>query len=371
MALKEELVDDSPNHLKDELHQQEEHDLHKNKERLEDKVDKQDKKDKHDEKEDKHDKQDKYDQPVEKDKLNQNEYDDHLEEVKEKDVLLKNENHVMKGKLDYQDEEEVVNKEKDEVNEKERKEKLNADDKKQEKDLKHGEDENKAEQEKQDKHERYDKQDKQEKLDKQEKQDKQNKQEKLDKDKLEDQKDNKFINKQPVSKLKKPLEKSKTLQDSLPSSRRTKSAIIPNFEKKLQAKKEVKPVNTIGNDRFKSLLSMFDRKTPSAAEQNTAKQVGKLDNSKFDTFRGNKAEEASEANDKQYGVKDGIKSRVENLLKNNDNKPVVSTSNYYDPVLEGRRVHKEKEVEEDVVEEDNEDLEIGDDSDNEQVGLCD
>ena len=90
------------------------------------------------------------------------------------------------------------------------------------------------------------------------------------------------------SRIKKPTDKPKQDEDMPAGRNRAKTAIIPNFEKKPQAKKEIKPVQTIGSDRFSLLLSMFDKKKqPEQVEGNT-KQVGKLNSNKFNAFNGNK-----------------------------------------------------------------------------------
>jgi hypothetical protein len=164
------------------------------------------------------------------------------------------------------------------------------------------------------------------------------------------------------SRIKKPVDK-----DNASGRKRANSNIVPNFEKRPQIKKEIKPVQTIGNDRFSLLLSMYDRKAPENKENNNTRQIGKLDTSKFSKYIGDKDEEANpnDKGDKKVGVKDGIKNRMENLLKNNENKE--NSAGYYDPVLENRKKKRndnnEEEDEDDVEEFNEEDLHIGDDSD--------
>jgi hypothetical protein len=140
------------------------------------------------------------------------------------------------------------------------------------------------------------------------------------------------------SKLKKPTEKSKQDEDAPIGRSRAKTTIVSNFEKKPQAKKEIKPVQTIGSDRFNLLLSMFDKKQPENKDAGS-RPVGKLDSNKFNAF-----------NNKEEGTQDKKK--------------------YMDPILEARRdrLHTEP-VQEDEEEPHNEsgNLNISEESDNEEL----
>jgi hypothetical protein len=126
------------------------------------------------------------------------------------------------------------------------------------------------------------------------------------------------------SKVKKP-EKPKLDDDAQGRTRSKTTTVMPNFEKKPQAKKEIKPVQTIGSDRFNSLLSMFDKKKPDnqeIGEVSSTPKMGKLDTGKFNTFSN------------------------KNVNESNTNK-----SAFVDPVIQARKerqaeVEKEEHVEE-------------------------
>jgi hypothetical protein len=157
------------------------------------------------------------------------------------------------------------------------------------------------------------------------------------------------------SKIKKPENKPEQ-----PRSR-TKPTLVSNFEKKPQAKKEIKPVETIGNDRFKLLLSMYDNNKGKENNNCNPRQVGKLDNSKLNAFNSNKEE--VDVCDKQGGDKEGIKSRMESYLKNGENINTPSSSHWSDPILEKRRTQK-MDDEEEIDDTNEEDLEIASDNEN-------
>jgi hypothetical protein len=167
----------------------------------------------------------------------------------------------------------------------------------------------------------------------------------------------------PKSKITKPSNKD---AENIVTRNRAKSNIVPNFEKKPQIKKDIKPVQTIGNERFGLLLSMFDKKAPNnTSNAGSNRPVGKLDSSKFNNFSGNKDQnnQNNDNDDKKFEVKDGIKNRMDNLMKSNDNK--TSSTGYFDPILEKRRTHKMDEDEFEEKSEEEEDLQIGE-SDEEQ-----
>jgi hypothetical protein len=151
------------------------------------------------------------------------------------------------------------------------------------------------------------------------------------------------------SKIKKPADK-KLEQDGIQGRSRAKTTtIIPTFDKKPQAKKEIKPVQTIGSDRFSNLLSMFDKKQPDNKGNENARQVGKLDSNKFNAFHSNK--EPIELNlDKKEGVTNNIKKRMENLLDNNKTK--TTSGGYIDPIIQARKERLNTEVEKEEEEED-------------------
>lgn len=160
--------------------------------------------------------------------------------------------------------------------------------------------------------------------------------------------------KKPAGKGKKDDKKSKP-PAGLPEMRsRAKSTVVNTFEQKKgpNIKKDVKPIETIGNDRFKNLLSMFDKK-PEAGQSKEDAAPQKLDMSKF-AF-GKATEDSQTANGPKKGseLADGIKKRMEALMSNNKEKE--RSASYIDPVLEQRRKQKELEGDEDEEEEDYDD----------------
>lgn len=139
---------------------------------------------------------------------------------------------------------------------------------------------------------------------------------------------------------------------------RAKSTLVNPFEKNKTggaSKKENKPVETIGNDRFKNLLSMFDKKPEQGKENNEDPGPKKLDANKFSAFNGgNNAVSGKQSQGMpKAGVADSIQKRMEALL--NSNKNNRNTVAGLDPVLEQRR----KQLEEEYGDEEEDDL--GDD----------
>ena len=175
----------------------------------------------------------------------------------------------------------------------------------------------------------------------------------------------KKTDKKPAGKGKKDDKKSKP-PAGLPEMRsRAKSTVVNTFEqKKGPQKKELKPIETIGNDRFKNLLSMFDKK-PENKEAREDTGPKKLDMSKYAFGQSNTDSQDNNGPKKSSEMADSIKKRMEALL--NNNKSGGKSGSYVDPVLEQRRKQKELEAEdeedEDYEEESEENLHISEDED--------
>jgi hypothetical protein len=145
---------------------------------------------------------------------------------------------------------------------------------------------------------------------------------------------------------------------------RSKTTMAMNFEPKKGAanKKESKPVETIGGEKFKNLLSMFDKK-PEAKENTVTGAVGKLDMNRFSgTFGGVNNNNISGGNQYEQlagGMAQSIKDRMNALLDKGRAKSVLNPGPSFDPVLQNRKNN------DDIVHEDeNEgDLGLGDDDD--------
>ena len=137
---------------------------------------------------------------------------------------------------------------------------------------------------------------------------------------------------------------------------RAKSTLVNPFDNKkpLNTKKENKPIETFGQNRFQNLLSMFDKKP---AENNDNKEdtgPKKLDMSKFSAFNkdNNNADNQNDISKRNTVVSDSIKQRMDALLNANKNNKTSSGS--IDPVLEQRKKLREQD-------EENFDDSIGDD----------
>ena len=150
--------------------------------------------------------------------------------------------------------------------------------------------------------------------------------------------------------------------ESAPEGRgRAKSTLVNPFNNKKTpaGKKDVKPVETIGQDRFKNLLSMFEK--PDKDKENK-EDTGpkKLDMSRFSAF--SKTNESTASNDVNSGdnkgsVSEGIQKRMQALL--NNNKPGAANNKGLDPVLEQRKKMREDQ------EESNDSKDFDDDDDDE------
>jgi hypothetical protein len=159
--------------------------------------------------------------------------------------------------------------------------------------------------------------------------------------------------KKQLGKGKKDDKKSKP-SGNLPETRnRAKSTVVGNFEQKKvpNPKKELKPIETIGNERFKNLLCMFDKK-PDTKENKEDTAPKKLDMSKF-AF--GQSENKDNTNSKRTtDIADGIKKRMESLMQSNKEN---SKSGFVDPILEQRRKQRELDGDDEEDDDDEEDEE--------------
>jgi hypothetical protein len=180
----------------------------------------------------------------------------------------------------------------------------------------------------------------------------------------------KKTDKKPTGKGKKDDKKSKP-PAGLPETRsRAKSTVVNTFEQQKKGpnqKKDLKPIETIGGDRFKNLLSMFDKKPDSnQAREETGPK--KLDMSKYAFGQSNNDGQDNNGSKRSTDVADSIKKRMESLLSNNKNGG--KSGSYVDPVLEQRRKQKELEAEEeedeDFDDESEENLHISEDEDDKE-----
>lgn len=130
---------------------------------------------------------------------------------------------------------------------------------------------------------------------------------------------------------------------NLPETRsRAKSTLVSNFEPKKNnptSKKESKPVETIGNDRFTNLLSMFDKtKTDISGAREDPGISKKLDMNKVGMFSGQTGEGKTVQNEPtKGGMSDNIKKRMEDLMESGRSKS--TTSSTIDPVLLKNRLN--------------------------------
>jgi hypothetical protein len=171
--------------------------------------------------------------------------------------------------------------------------------------------------------------------------------------------------KKTIGKGKKDDKKSKP-PAGLPESRgRAKSTVVNTFEQKKgpNTKKDLKPIETIGNDRFKNLLNMFEKK-PEATQNKEDTGPRKLDMSKYAFGKSNDNQD-NNGSKRSSDMADGIKKKMDMLMSNN--KEGGKSGSYVDPVLEQRRKQKELEAEdeddEDYDDESEENLHISEDDD--------
>lgn len=151
-------------------------------------------------------------------------------------------------------------------------------------------------------------------------------------------------------------ENTKKTAKNLPSTRnRAKSTIVSNFEQKTssmpQSKKETKPVETIGENRFKNLLSMFDNSNKEKENFKPKEDFGikKLEQNKINF--GNQGTDNNTGNtiggNNNYVMSEGIQKKMQDLL--NKGKQEQRRSGNIDPILKRIGNDDDEEEEEDEV----------------------
>jgi hypothetical protein len=156
---------------------------------------------------------------------------------------------------------------------------------------------------------------------------------------------------------KKPVPAGASL-DKVPETRsRARSTLVNPFDNKkpMNSKKESKPVETIGNERFNLLKSMFEKKVPAATLEVTTKKYEPKNFGFFQQKENNQTNEEKKSDfvfNQPAGISDGIKKRMQDLMNSNKRS---STQTIIDPILEKRR--KEREMNDNDDEEEDEDEE--------------
>lgn len=152
---------------------------------------------------------------------------------------------------------------------------------------------------------------------------------------------------------KKPQAKSKP---SKPDGGRTRSktAVFEKGKGQEGGNKKVE-VSGIGKDRFKNLLSMFDKKEDDQPKDNQAPQRGKLNMNRFNSSQeGDPQQKRSAVEISSGGL--SVKERMAALMQQGQNKTTKRTS--MDPILEERKKMLEEQGDED---DDEDDLDLEDD----------
>lgn len=154
--------------------------------------------------------------------------------------------------------------------------------------------------------------------------------------------------------------------EKLPESRgRAKSTLVNPFDNKkpINSKKDSKPLETIGNDRFNLLKSMFEKKAePVAAKQEPFKfEPKKLSGFQLNQSKPQEENKIDSFPNKPSGISDAIKKRMEDLM-NSNKRP--SAQPKIDPILEQRKFTRDSEDNFDYEDEDQEeDIGISEDED--------
>lgn len=199
--------------------------------------------------------------------------------------------------------------------------------------------------------------------------------------KLEESKETENKPAKKTTKKKQTSSKGVEGAESQPIGRaRSKTLNTNTFEQagknKPQVKNESKPVETIGEGRFKNLLSMFDKdKKPSESLPSTSggSNVGlnKINNDKINMFSGSSSTNTNSNSTTPVlatGLSSSIKDRMENMLKLGKEKNTLPQTGggVKDPVLLGYKNNVEdEEMVEDHAEHDHSDADDLDISDNE------
>lgn len=136
---------------------------------------------------------------------------------------------------------------------------------------------------------------------------------------------------------------------------RAKNNLLNVYEKKnLQnpfLKKESKPVNTIGDNKFKGLLSMFDKsKVEDKENVNDVQQPNKLDFSRCSTFTRQDSIGGANNGPREFIMSEGLKKKMELYLENNKQSKITNPP-HFDPVIK-QRYQNDEENDESLAEED-------------------
>lgn len=161
----------------------------------------------------------------------------------------------------------------------------------------------------------------------------------------------------------------KKAQESRP---RAKTSILNQFEKDNKApimKKETKPVETIGNDRFKNLLNVFSGNNNQFNKENTNLNVGKLEFNRFSNLSNGNTENSNQIRHKNQAPVLGIsiKDRMNTYFSNNV-KQQKERSNHFDSVLNTNIKYADSEEEQDE-EEDTNELDLSNEEENNDISL--
>jgi len=172
------------------------------------------------------------------------------------------------------------------------------------------------------------------------------------------------IDKKPSAKPKskaKPSEKKTGGESEQMGRQRSKTLNTNTFEQqgknKPQVKNETKPIETIGENRFKNLLGMFDttKKTNTETPNNTAsfpQELKKINNDKVNMFDkgANTSSTDNKTNEPRLSgmamMSNSIKDRMENLLKLGKEKNNTEATKMNDPVLLGYKKAMDDQVDE-------------------------
>ena len=154
--------------------------------------------------------------------------------------------------------------------------------------------------------------------------------------------------------------------DKAPDTRsRAKSTLANPFDSKkpMNSKKESKPVETIGSDRFNLLKSMFEKKGPPATAEIITR---KYEPKNFSVIQQKENIQTTEERKSDTvfvqpaGISDGIKKRMQDLMNSNKRS---SAQTKIDPILEQRK--KEREIKEN----DDDDDQDEEDEEEENLGI--
>ena len=154
---------------------------------------------------------------------------------------------------------------------------------------------------------------------------------------------------------KKPSNNEKNNKEVL-GRQKSKTLNTNTFEQgKPQVKSQAKPIETIGENKFKNLIGMFDKNKQnnqnnpnSTTPSYTGPTVTKMNNEKLSVFNpvSNSSKVLDSKPEVNVGMSNSIKERMENFLKLGKDKDQKTSSVASDPVLQGYKKAVEEKVEE-------------------------